>query len=137
MIRRPPRSTLFPYTTLFRSEWLEAHGQADLAAESIMVLNGVSRRSISHVEQAERVCAGRCRAIVRLPWDDQLQNQVAKRIHSPAPGSQAGQQWAGVLSPATASAYTALAGVLVASLADQGQEAGRGHESAHVRQAES
>src|SRR2546427_7883740 len=27
MIRRPPRSTLFPYTTLFRSEWL----QPDLA----------------------------------------------------------------------------------------------------------
>src|SRR5260370_782286 len=23
MIRRPPRSTLFPYTTLFRSEWQE------------------------------------------------------------------------------------------------------------------
>src|SRR3712207_7482535 len=23
MIRRPPRSTLFPYTTLFRSAWLE------------------------------------------------------------------------------------------------------------------
>src|SRR5256885_13104016 len=27
MIRRPPRSTLFPYTTLFRSGWL---AQADL-----------------------------------------------------------------------------------------------------------
>src|SRR3712207_9390035 len=24
MIRRPPRSTLFPYTTLFRSAWLAA-----------------------------------------------------------------------------------------------------------------
>src|SRR2546430_12486342 len=24
MIRRPPRSTLFPYTTLFRSPWLES-----------------------------------------------------------------------------------------------------------------
>src|SRR5438552_5873704 len=24
MLRRPPRSTLFPYTTLFRSHWLEA-----------------------------------------------------------------------------------------------------------------
>src|SRR2546425_4855906 len=24
MIRRPPRSTLFPYTTLFRSRWLDA-----------------------------------------------------------------------------------------------------------------
>src|SRR2546430_3337198 len=23
MIRRPPRSTLFPYTTLFRSEWTQ------------------------------------------------------------------------------------------------------------------
>src|SRR5437762_7526519 len=23
MIRRPPRSTLFPYTTLFRSQWYE------------------------------------------------------------------------------------------------------------------
>src|SRR3712207_7057794 len=38
MIRRPPRSTLFPYTTLFRSELnmklfndlLEAHGYATL-----------------------------------------------------------------------------------------------------------
>src|ERR1035438_10543341 len=26
MIRRPPRSTLFPYTPLFRSRWREAHG---------------------------------------------------------------------------------------------------------------
>src|SRR2546429_2018186 len=26
MIRRPPRSTLFPYTTLFRSPWTAAHG---------------------------------------------------------------------------------------------------------------
>src|SRR6266851_9947339 len=25
MIRRPPRSTLFPYTTLFRSAWLSPH----------------------------------------------------------------------------------------------------------------
>src|SRR3712207_8478773 len=26
MIRRPPRSTLFPYTTLFRSDWIGAEG---------------------------------------------------------------------------------------------------------------
>src|SRR3989441_5262188 len=36
MIRRPPRSTLFPYTTLFRSrvgvDLLEIHGAAFLAA---------------------------------------------------------------------------------------------------------
>src|SRR2546430_13455229 len=28
MIRRPPRSTLFPYTTLFRSSWLSGNGAA-------------------------------------------------------------------------------------------------------------
>src|SRR2546425_3087212 len=27
MIRRPPRSTLFPYTTLFRSRWIERRGK--------------------------------------------------------------------------------------------------------------
>src|SRR3712207_8042824 len=36
MIRRPPRSTLFPYTTLFRSPvaflYTEPHGGFDLAA---------------------------------------------------------------------------------------------------------
>src|SRR5207248_3812988 len=26
MLRRPPRSTLFPYTTLFRSRWMAASG---------------------------------------------------------------------------------------------------------------
>src|SRR3989475_12980306 len=30
MIRRPPRSTLFPYTTLFRSRW---HRSRDLPAQ--------------------------------------------------------------------------------------------------------
>src|SRR3712207_7051205 len=36
MIRRPPRSTLFPYTTLFRSEW-NVHGTVgiDLVAMSV------------------------------------------------------------------------------------------------------
>src|SRR5256885_13345589 len=32
MIRRPPRSTLFPYTTLFRSALLDDLGEADVVA---------------------------------------------------------------------------------------------------------
>src|SRR6266702_5931418 len=32
MIRRPPRSTLFPYTTLFRSEQLDPRDGAEAAA---------------------------------------------------------------------------------------------------------
>src|SRR3712207_7306274 len=31
MIRRPPRSTLFPYTTLFRSQRRDAHAAAERA----------------------------------------------------------------------------------------------------------
>src|SRR3712207_8027210 len=31
MIRRPPRSTLFPYTTLFRSIWLPQHYFEEMA----------------------------------------------------------------------------------------------------------
>src|SRR3712207_6873404 len=33
MIRRPPRSTLFPYTTLFRSEALDEPGLVELGLE--------------------------------------------------------------------------------------------------------
>jgi len=38
MIRRPPRSTLFPYTTLFRSETLEELGiEADRDEEGYLL----------------------------------------------------------------------------------------------------
>src|SRR2546429_5623610 len=33
MIRRPPRSTLFPYTTLFRSRWLVKKGRVNEAGD--------------------------------------------------------------------------------------------------------
>src|SRR3712207_7082320 len=35
MIRRPPRSTLFPYTTLFRSEFLYLGGKRGLEEEQV------------------------------------------------------------------------------------------------------
>src|SRR5436189_4274827 len=41
MIRRPPRSTLFPYTTLFRSSLT---GLADGLAPKEMALRGIRRR---------------------------------------------------------------------------------------------
>ncbi len=119
-----PASAAAPGAIAMTFEWLEAHGQSALAAGSIMVLNGVSRRSAASVEQSERVCAGRCRAIVRIPWDDQLQSQVPRRALPTGPSAQLRQHWTGVLNAATAAAYTALAGVLVAGLAgqaDQGQ----------------
>jgi hypothetical protein len=83
-------------------DWLDAHGYADLAAHSVTLINGVSRRSLADVEHAESVARGRCRAIVRVPWDDMLPVGVA------GPST---------LRPQTRVAYTALAGVLVAGLA--------------------
>src|SRR3712207_9217969 len=41
MIRRPPRSTLFPYTTLFRSSWLKyTLEQYEIAASAGIDLRG-------------------------------------------------------------------------------------------------
>src|SRR5260370_25763349 len=37
MIRRPPRSTLFPYTTLFRSLWQDGRGAAQAACGIVLV----------------------------------------------------------------------------------------------------
>ena len=115
-----PASTAAPGAVAMTFEWLEAHGRGELSGGAIMVLNGVSRRSLAAVEQAERVCAGRCRAIVRVPWDDQLRNDGAQPAPQQALGVQPGQHWSGLLTPATAAAYTALAGLVVTALADRG-----------------
>src|SRR3712207_7974257 len=41
MIRRPPRSTLFPYTTLFRSRVGEPPGSPDLRSHGLAGLDGL------------------------------------------------------------------------------------------------
>src|SRR5437667_7309556 len=38
MIRRPPRSTLFPYTTLFRSQPVHAVGRRDVEVEARLLV---------------------------------------------------------------------------------------------------
>jgi hypothetical protein len=83
-------------------DWLDNNGHAELAMQSVTVINGVSRRSLPDVESAESIARGRSRAIVRVPWDDMLPVAAA----SPS-----------TLRPQTRVAYTALAGVLVAGLA--------------------
>src|SRR3989454_12797366 len=40
MIRRPPRSTLFPYTTLFRSTWQLDPARYQLAIADVAMLAG-------------------------------------------------------------------------------------------------
>jgi hypothetical protein len=102
-------------------EWLEAHGHAELANGAITVLNGVSRHTMAHVEQAEALARGRCRAIVRVPWDDHLRKPEPER-GSPAGVATPPVPSPGPLSPPALHAYTALAGVLVAALAGTATE---------------
>src|SRR5258708_18160178 len=62
MIRRPPRSTLFPYTTLFRSaQGRGAGGSADLAFAAKIEPKKIDRRraSISAVAAAMRARTSR------------------------------------------------------------------------------
>jgi len=99
-------------------EWLDGHGYGDLVTNAIAVINGVSKRSMTHVEQAELVVRGRCRATVRVPWDDHLGAPRDEQIAA-APGGPgtADASRFGQLRPQVQHAYTALAGVLVSALA--------------------
>src|SRR5258706_5563705 len=46
MIRRPPRSTLFPYTTLFRSGFKPLQGKPDLNRQDIAVPLQVTKQCL-------------------------------------------------------------------------------------------
>src|SRR5256885_9916650 len=65
MIRRPPRSTLFPYTTLFRSD--EVHGQHDQGGWSqARYQRSVEKEVHDHLKRTAEVAF---RRFQRLPFD--------------------------------------------------------------------
>src|SRR3712207_685403 len=82
MIRRPPRSTLFPYTTLFRSR-LRAHRRPDLA-----VLDRQRRAHRGHRGRL-RQYPGRPRRALRLVDDEQRLRAVSRGAPGgpPPPGA--------------------------------------------------
>src|SRR3989454_8548627 len=69
MIRRPPRSTLFPYTTLFRSLELGRHRRALLVAplrmEGVGIRSGMHfARSEEHTSELQSPCNLVCRLLL-------------------------------------------------------------------------
>src|SRR5256885_3095179 len=85
MIRRPPRSTLFPYTTLFRSIWavglgiyiyfgLLAVGASGATAIVISLVSfaGITIRSEEHTSELQSPCNLVCRLLLEK-----------KKIHTP------------------------------------------------------
>src|SRR5256885_12467889 len=67
MIRRPPRSTLFPYTTLFRSHVPidQPTGEVDLLLEdTAAVVTGAQLRSEEHTSELQSPCNLVCRLLL-------------------------------------------------------------------------
>src|SRR5437870_8416400 len=75
MIRRPPRSTLFPYTTLFRSlDHRGGHRRIQLHAHARRV------EALEDVEQVLRVVAGRER-LARVLRSEEHTSELQSRGH--------------------------------------------------------
>src|SRR5574340_1448652 len=55
MIRRPPRSTLFPYTTLFRSELLDVRERLADALRRVPHADGPTARRVDHEPAARQL----------------------------------------------------------------------------------
>src|SRR5256885_10310740 len=71
MIRRPPRSTLFPYTTLFRSvagtDGARSHPAIDTAAVDAWFTKGehtAAYRSEEHTSELQSPCNLACRLLL-------------------------------------------------------------------------
>jgi MinD-like ATPase involved in chromosome partitioning or flagellar assembly len=99
-----PASSDAPRAVAMTFEWLDGHGYEELRTKAVTVINGVSRRSMEDVEQAESVARGRCRALVRIPWDDHLSLDRAPRNELRT------------LRSSTRKAYIALGGVVASGL---------------------
>src|SRR3712207_9533115 len=81
MIRRPPRSTLFPYTTLFRSDmqpqWVNFR---DYLKDKQHRLTEEKGALLAKVTQPEATTADRSKAADRIDQIDRLQNPGAAEV---------------------------------------------------------
>src|SRR2546429_5271887 len=101
MIRRPPRSTLFPYTTLFRSRWIHA-GQKNLveaahAPDGTLLANnacsqaffeilGPRARSEEHTSELQSRLHLVCRLLLEKKKTDHYRKRHARqRIYPRSP----------------------------------------------------
>src|SRR5437667_5671601 len=98
MIRRPPRSTLFPYTTLFRSRWQDPTNNQQLTTNNYLLgprpsgLGPRQRRSEEHTSELQSHHDLVCRLLLEKKkkkknnkTSKQNKNQTKqKRYHQPS-----------------------------------------------------
>src|SRR5256885_5765494 len=93
MIRRPPRSTLFPYTTLFRSvlskarvETTRGRPSSELVSHQCrLVVKKISganlRRSEEHTSELQSPCNLVCRLLLEKKKKQQMYNRTNRNQH--------------------------------------------------------
>src|SRR5260370_28847702 len=85
MIRRPPRSTLFPYTTLFRS--IRAEGALERNEHDLVGLGGrslsVGKRSEEHTSELQSHLNLVCRLLLEKKNEPLSSNECRLRFHDP------------------------------------------------------
>src|SRR5256885_8271507 len=95
MIRRPPRSTLFPYTTLFRSESLLRSGRSVRARDQLAHRDVAAQplpggRSEEHTSELQSPCNLVCRLLLekkkyarQYSTPEPALYPLLRRLHSP------------------------------------------------------
>src|SRR2546429_6929041 len=78
MIRRPPRSTLFPYTTLFRSAW---SGEIWLTLLTIDDWTRYAARSEEHTSELQSRLHLVCRLLLEKKKKTQMQRMPTRSIY--------------------------------------------------------
>src|SRR2546425_4132105 len=91
MIRRPPRSTLFPYTTLFRSAalWRSRGGGARLEELPLEVIGfdsggffrNIGIRSEEHTSELQSLAYLVCRLLLEKKKKKKMYNHVSPVMH--------------------------------------------------------
>src|SRR5258705_11098545 len=80
MIRRPPRSTLFPYTTLFRSHYLEVYrGKNVVTADLIKAIDEANHTNVQQFFDQWVYGAGAPKFDVTYTYDD-AKHEVALTV---------------------------------------------------------
>src|SRR2546421_7378467 len=80
MIRRPPRSTLFPYTTLFRSLHVENHPQLLFLMKLILSIRVISR-CFAHFQISADINSG-VGLRIRKPTPELISDRKSTRLNS-------------------------------------------------------
>src|SRR5256885_4528925 len=84
MIRRPPRSTLFPYTTLFRSVFSSHVARGATSAHLEIPLPNAHRWNLERSEEHTSELQSPCNLVCRLLLEKKKQQTLMKAVKSAA-----------------------------------------------------